>query len=123
MKAGSEAAFQQQIEQLAAFYGWELRFHSPDNLPVQTRSGRTRKQHVEPGFPDLVLCRPPELIVVELKTEKGRVRPEQTRWLEALDACGLETWLVRPSGFDALHRRLARGRTMTQPLYRAEEVQ
>lgn len=106
MRAGSEAAFQQQIEQLARLYSWKV-FHAPDNRP----SGRTgRVQRVTPGFPDLTLVRGEELIFAELKTETGRVRPEQTEWLAALENVpGVETFVWRPSDFDAINRRLSRG--------------
>lgn len=81
----SEAAWQAKVEGLARFYGWRI-FHAPDNRPVRARSGRTYVQNVTPGFPDLVLLRPPELIFAELKTDKGRVKPEQEEWLADLRA-------------------------------------
>jgi hypothetical protein len=118
MKAGSEAAFQAQVEQLAAFYGWNLRYHPPDNIPRHTRTGRVVVQDVTAGFPDLWLIREPELVVAELKTEKGRLSPAQERWIAALTACGLEVYIWRPSDFDDIHARLSRDRHRTEPLYR-----
>lgn len=106
MKRATEQHFQTQVEQLAAYYGWTLQYHTHDS----------RRSHK--GWPDLVLCRSPEILFVELKGEKTRVTPEQTQWLTALTACGLETYLWRPSDFDAAHARLARGRHRTEPLYR-----
>lgn len=108
MKAGSEAAFQQQLVQLAAFYGWDLVYHTHDSRRSQ------------PGFPDLVLVREPEILFVEVKTQTGRVRPEQARWISALTACGLEALIVRPADFDTFHERVARGRNRVEPLYREE---
>lgn len=141
MKAGSEAVFQQQVEQLAAFYGWDLVFHAPDNLPRQTRSGRVRKQHVTPGFPDLVMVRGPELLFAELKAEKGRLSAAQKAWIAALTVVqraveqlargpygdgrlegpppAVEVHVWRPSDWDALHARLSRGRHQIEPIYRA----
>jgi VRR-NUC domain len=104
----SEAAFQQQVVQLAGFYGWNLVYHTHD-------SRRSNK-----GWPDLVICRAPEIVFVELKGDKTRVRPEQKAWLAALAACGLEAYLWRPNDFDDLHARLARGRQLVQPLYGSE---
>ncbi len=101
----SEAHFQRQVEQLAGFYGWGLRYHTFD-------SRRSAK-----GFPDLVLVRPPELLIVELKGERTRVTAEQREWLDALELCGLEVHLWRPSDFDDLHARLARGRHRVEPEY------
>jgi hypothetical protein len=108
MKQGSEAAFQQQITNLAAYYGWRLQYHTHDSRGSQR------------GFPDLVLVRPPEVLFLELKTQAGRVRPEQQQWIAALTACGLEAHIVRPDDFDRIHARLARGEFLAQPLYRDE---
>lgn len=118
-----EGAFQSQVVGLADFYGWRS-YHTHD-------SRRSRK-----GFPDLVLVRVPELIFAELKTETGRTTPEQAAWLEdlkavaaaldeALDTYGasledvpapVDVYLWRPSDFDAIHARLARGRVRHEPL-------
>lgn len=106
MKAGGEAAFQAQVEQLGAFYGWRV-YHTHDS------------RRSNPGFPDPVLVRDDELIFAELKTEKGRVRPEQAAWIAALHAVpAVDTYLWRPSDFDEINARLSRGRNRTQPLYR-----
>jgi hypothetical protein len=40
------------------------------------------------GFPDLVLARPPRLIVAELKTEAGRVTLAQQGWLDDFATVG-----------------------------------
>jgi hypothetical protein len=116
MKANSEKQFQTQVIQLSQFYGWRTYFtHDSRRSPA--------------GFPDLVLVRPPELIFAELKTEKGRVRPEQADWLADLEAVArtlavegvraLDVCLWRPSQFDEINARLARGRVRHEPLYRS----
>ena len=68
----------------------------------------------EPGFPDMVLVRPPRVIFAELKTGKGRLTAGhvgrsgrwvtgQQEWLEALRQCpGVETYLWRPADVDAI---------------------
>jgi hypothetical protein len=79
-----------QVLELASILGWEcyhpwLSIHSPR------------------GWPDLALCRPPRLILAELKSEKGKTTPAQDRWLDLLRACpGVETYLWRPSDLDAV---------------------
>ena len=60
------------------------------------------------GFPDLVIIRPPEILFVELKAERGRVSPEQKAWLDQLEACGLETHVWRPSDIPEAIERLKR---------------
>lgn len=98
MKAASEAAFQQQVLNLATLYDWAS-YHTHDSRRSQ------------PGFPDLVLVRDGDLIFAELKTETGRVRPDQARWLAMLENVqGVDVYLWRPSDFDAINARLSRGR-------------
>lgn len=43
-----------------------------------------RSQGSTSGWPDLVLVRDDELLIVEVKTQKGRVSPAQREWLDAL---------------------------------------
>lgn len=123
-----ESAWQTQVEQLAGFYGWGPIYHTHDS----------RRSH--PGFPDLVLVRDRELLFVELKTDKGRVRPEQQVWLDALEQVAaavreavdlasdnpssaesdgapfVETHVWRPRDFEAIHARLAHGRYRQEPI-------
>ncbi len=64
-----------------------------------------------PGFPDLVLIRPPRLIVAELKTETGRVTDEQKLWLENFKAVPMvETYVWRPSDWKKVEAVLQRER-------------
>jgi hypothetical protein len=138
-RQGSEAQFQQQVEQLAKHYGWRA-YHAPDNRPG--RNGKV--QRVTAGFLDLVLVRPPELIFAELKTDKGRLRPEQADWIKELQAIStavadavhraeigghgpiaagepaVDVYIWRPADFDDMHARLARGRRRERLLYREE---
>jgi hypothetical protein len=90
------------------------------------KAGRS-VQKVEAGFPDLILLRDAELLVIELKTDRGRVAPEQREWLEAWSAFAgavagargasaatpvVDVAVWRPDDWDRLHQRLARGRRM-----------
>ncbi|GAA4117513.1 hypothetical protein GCM10022215_18270 [Nocardioides fonticola] len=49
------------------------------------------------GFPDLAILGPRELVVAELKTNKGRTTPEQRAWLTGLEAAGIRAFLWRPA--------------------------
>lgn len=130
-----EASFGTAVENLLDLYGWRW-FHAPDNRPVTARSGRRYVQRVRPGFPDYVALRGPELLVIELKTARGRLGPGQAEWLEAWRAFGeaveltvttandtkrltrdelpawprLEVHLWRPADLEAINDRLSRGR-------------
>lgn len=66
-----------------------------------------RFQHFHPrvmqgskaGWPDLSFWRPPDFFMVELKTERGKLRPEQERVIAELRSCGLEVLVWRPRDF------------------------
>lgn len=95
LPAVPEKDWQQQVTRLARLEGWRVMHH-------------LISRGTEPGWPDLVLTRPPELLIVELKAERGRVTPAQRTWLDDLAACGVEVHVWRPSDFDAVHERLRR---------------
>lgn len=82
-----ENGFMGYVEQLATVKGW-VHFHVLDS------------KKCDPGWPDLVLMRPPQYLIVELKTNKGRVTPEQKAWLAGLRACGIDTRVWRPRDRD-----------------------
>lgn len=83
----SEAKLQQLVMALAAATGWTLRYHTHD-------SRRSNK-----GFPDCVFLRDGRLVFAELKSQKGRVRPEQQMWLDALRDSPADVYLWRPSDY------------------------
>lgn len=89
----NERAWQEQVVELATYYRW-AHFHPYD------------MRRSDAGWPDLTLVRPPELIFVELKTEKGRLTPAQESWLHLLAASGQRVFVWRPSMFDAIHEIL-----------------
>jgi hypothetical protein len=97
----SEAAWTGQVIEIAQLHGWRVS-HS---RPARTAQGwRTPVQgHI--GAPDLLLARAGDVICAELKTDRGRLRPDQTAWLEQLGAHGC-VW--RPRDRDHVLARLAR---------------
>tara|TARA_Y100000310_G_C20163888_1_gene570467 strand:- start:158 stop:457 length:300 start_codon:yes stop_codon:yes gene_type:complete len=64
--------------------------------------------HSKAGFPDLCLVRPPYMLMAELKSDEGTVKPAQEEWLGALKLVTepLETYLWRPSSLEDIYRRL-----------------
>ena len=80
----SEAAFQSTVIDLAKRLG--LLVYHPRN-----------SRRDEPGFPDLVIVGTRGHLFRELKTEKGRIRPEQDQWLGRLARSGADAGIWRPS--------------------------
>ncbi len=91
----TEADWLALVRDLARTTGWRC-YHTHNS------------RRSDAGFPDLVLVRPPELVVTELKAERGRVTPAQARWIAELQACGVEVHVWRPSDADVVVARLRR---------------
>ncbi len=84
-KAMSEREYQDLITEYAELKGF-LKYHTWNS------------RRSDPGFPDLVLVRPPRLIFAEVKRESGKVTVHQRRWLDTLgEIPHLETYLWYPS--------------------------
>jgi hypothetical protein len=78
----TEKALQDAVYDCARRLGW-MAYHARRSTP---------------GFPDLLLIRPPRLIVAELKTEKGRLSAFQEAWLDKFRAIdGVETYIWKPT--------------------------
>ena len=85
----TEKGFQGWVLEYAHLMGWAA-FHPWTSI----RSAG--------GWPDLALCRPPRLVLAELKSERGPTSPDQDRWLELLRRCPVEVYLWRPSDRDLI---------------------
>lgn len=89
----SEASFQRTVIEMAELLSWRT-YHTHDSR----RSNQ--------GWPDLVLVRAGELVIVELKTNTGRLSQAQGEWLDDLEASGVEVHVWRPRDFDRIEARL-----------------
>lgn len=97
--AESEASLQSWVIEYARAHGWRVAHFRP----AQTAKGwRTPVEADGKGFPDLVLVRDGIVILAEVKSQTGPVRPEQRAWLEASGA-----YLWRPSDRPEIERVLA----------------
>jgi hypothetical protein len=94
----TEKALLGALVDAARLSGW-LTYHTHDSR----RSAR--------GFPDLILLRPPRLLVIEAKREGARPTLEQAAWLSAFAALAggaeVETHIWRPSDIDRALRVIA----------------
>jgi hypothetical protein len=81
----SEKQFQAVVVASAQRHGW-LVYHTYDS------------RRSEPGYPDLHLVhvRAGQSVFRELKTETGRLSAQQTLWLGALNAVGVDADVWRP---------------------------
>lgn len=112
----SEKMLTAQVLELLARLGWSAaHFHDSRR---QVRPGVFVGDKAAVGFPDILAIRGPRMVVLELKTEEGRTRPEQDVWLEGLrffagrvaeaalwmaePAPRVDVRIVRPSDIDEL---------------------
>lgn len=97
----SEAELQTNVTDTAETGGW-LWWHDVD-------SRKNRR-----GLPDLILCHPQtgRLVWVELKSDTGKLRPDQRKWLRAL-VISHECYIWRPKDWTsgAIQRFLLAERT------------
>lgn len=96
----SEDQFKDIVIDYAILRGW-LVHHS---RPAIARSGRwLTPLQGHKGLPDLVLARGGQVILAELKSDKGRASVEQRAWLGALGTYGR---LWRPADWPVIHAEL-----------------
>lgn len=85
-----ERDWQRTILEAARYLNWHV-YHTFDSR----RSAA--------GFPDLLLIKPPRLLVIEVKTERGRVTAAQESWLALFAALpGVTALVARPSDWPAV---------------------
>lgn len=81
----TEKQWQDAIIERARLYGWWA-WHDYDSRRNQA------------GLPDLILVRPPRVLFVEVKHQRGRLSVEQRGVISMLEECpGVEVHVWRPS--------------------------
>jgi len=87
----TERDLREWVRDLCNLFGWRFLFtwtsiHSPR------------------GMLDLLLINKEQkrVIFAELKSEKGKMSPEQQQVFEELKACGQEVWLWRPADIEGI---------------------
>jgi hypothetical protein len=88
----SEEQFQRRVMDYARMCGWR-RVHF---RPARQRGKWVTAYTGDDGAPDLILARDGRVLLVELKSETGRLRPGQAEWLAAAGDNG-KLW--RPSSW------------------------
>lgn len=102
----SEEHFQNRVIETAKCFGWRcVHFR-----PARTTTGWRTALQGDVGFTDLVLARKGVVICAEIKSNTGRLRPEQKAWLHALGPNG-RVW--RPRDWDSIITELSTGKRAT----------
>lgn len=101
-----EKEWQAQVEEALQLYRWKP-WHAPPNVVVCDGCRRKLYRNVRKGFPDLFAMRPPYLLWIELKTERGQLEPEQREFLDDLRACGQIVLHARPRDRERLFNVIA----------------
>lgn len=108
----SEAEWQSVLVDLARLGGWRI-YHP---LPARIGDRVATWAIGDAGFPDLVLAHPRRgFLVVEVKTTRGRLGPEQVEWIDTLTAAGVDVRVWRPADLDEARRTLV-GRHRPRPV-------
>jgi hypothetical protein len=89
----TEKAFMAQVVRYANMMGWHS-YH-----PFDSRRSA-------PGFPDLVLIRRPRVVWAELKSQRGKLTPDQLTVFCELRACNQEIYVWRPDDWPKVERIL-----------------
>lgn len=97
----SEAQLQSSIIELARWLGWRVAHF---RTVAVKRGDRVRYetpvQADGKGFPDLVLAHPKRgVIFAELKSETGRLEPEQDVWIAVLQDAGAHVAVWKPRDY------------------------
>lgn len=98
----TEAQFQATVLDYAKLRNWRVHHVRP----ARTAKGWRTPIQGDPGFPDLLMVRGTELIVAELKSDRGTLSDDQKLWLHCLGAACVETYVWRPRDFPEIERRL-----------------
>ncbi len=98
----TEEQFLEKVAEAARLWGWRRVHFRRARAPITKRNKSGWATPVEfdsKGFPDLVLVRG-RVIFAELKSEKGKLTPEQIEWIDTLRNAGAEIYVWRPSQWE-----------------------
>lgn len=93
-----EKDFARQVEHLLNLFRWRWYHPAPAYRPS---GGYSDSFHGMKGFPDYHAVRRGRLLIAELKTERGRLTPDQHEWLDEYRRVpNLEVYTWRPHQLD-----------------------
>lgn len=103
----TEAEFSAAVIELARAFGWRCATFRPARVmrggkeTYETPVGADGK-----GFPDILAVRD-RIIAIELKSAKGKLRPDQVRWQQAIVGAGGEWYCWKPADWNQIREVLA----------------
>jgi hypothetical protein len=106
----TETDWKSRVQETAQLFGWRWAHFRP----ARTKYGWVTPMEGDKGFPDLVLVRPPRLILAELKAQPatrkaGRPTDDQAEWLRQLGLVpGVETYVWTPEQWQDVYLTLAK---------------
>lgn len=102
--AGETTDLLPTVTKVAEANGWRV-CHV---FPSRGRDGRWLTSTSSPGFPDVWMVRPGQLVVLELKGRKGRPEDGQAEWIADLDSvAGVTARFAGPDDWPAVQRLLS----------------
>lgn len=104
-----ESDFKVAVIRLAQMCGWKV-YSIPDSRWLQPRKRNSLDELSGAGFPDLVLAKMVEVNGItlchvmfrELKTDQGRLTPDQERWHSLLRSAAMDVGVWRPGDWDKI---------------------
>jgi hypothetical protein len=104
----NESDFQKTVIDLAHLYGWKVAHFRPawskDGLRCMTAVQADGK-----GFPDLCMVKRSRLLFAELKSDKGKLSPEQDIWItELTNSMRCEVYIWKPENWEEIQEILTR---------------
>jgi hypothetical protein len=97
----SEKQWQKQVEEALDVFGWWW-MHVPSNVVVCPSCHAKIYRGIAKGFPDILAIKPPYILWIELKRERGQLDKEQRRVAHMLEACGQVWRHARPRNREEL---------------------
>ncbi len=98
----TEAQFSQQVEDLLNLYHWKWCHFRP----ARTEKGWRTPLSGHKGFLDYIAVKSGRLLIFELKSDTGKVSPEQQCWLDELDRTLIPVFVWRPRDWEKIVKML-----------------
>ncbi|MDD5510877.1 MAG: VRR-NUC domain-containing protein [Dehalococcoidales bacterium] len=100
----TEKEFATAVEDLLNLYSWTWCHYRP----AKTDKGWRTPLSGHKGMPDYIAVKGKRLLMFELKSDTGKVSPEQQGWLDALGKTKVEVYCWRPDQFNEIVEILTR---------------